>query len=199
MCSFKNKNVMKTTRFLSLLLFSISLSFVEANRVPHLAQTDAPIQTDKQEYQVTYEPFSKLIPIDKQSSATYRPMAFKVTINTSYTNRTGSTVYLPVCIVPLQPMLEKKVGDKWIVAYTPGARRCRETPVRIEPGETYRDTFNMEAFLPGRNTNLDFRVKEIEGTYRLVRAFYRIDPSGRELNLPLKERISNEFRLIRQP
>jgi hypothetical protein len=55
----------------------------------------------------------------------------------------------------------------------------------------------MEAFLPGRVTNLDFLVEEIEGTYRLVRDFYRIDPSGRELELPLEERISNEFRLIR--
>jgi hypothetical protein len=62
-----------------------------------------------------------------------------------------------------------------------------------------QQSVNMEAFLPGRNTNLDFRVKEIEGTYRLARGFYRIDQSGRELELPLKERISKEFQLIRQP
>jgi hypothetical protein len=199
----KNKNVMKTSRYFCLSLFSILLSFVGANRKPHLAQTDAPIQTDKQEYQVTYEPFSGLLSSGgKHGSPKYKPMAYKVTIKTSYTNRTGGDVYLPVCTEPRLPWLEKKVEGKWILAYDPGARMCQRTPVRIEPGETYLDTFDVEAFLPGRDTNLDFLVEEIEGTYRLVRAFYRInkgDPPWKTSDLPLEERVSNEFRLVRQP
>jgi hypothetical protein len=140
-----------------------------------------------------------LLSNDKQGSDRYRPMAFKVTINTSYTNRTGGRVYLPVCIEPFQPNLEKKVGDKWVVVYGAGGRMCRGTPVRIEPGETYRDAFKMEAFWPRRNSNLDFHEKEIDGTYRLVREIYSNYEMWREVELPLKERISNEFRLIKKP
>jgi len=194
---------MKTTRCLCLSLFSSLLSFVWTNHAPDLAQTDAPIQTDKPEYQVTYEPSSMLLSNDKQGSVTYRPKAFKVTINSTYTNRTGSTVYIPVCQVPSQPNLEKKVEGKWVVAYGPGGRLCRGVPVRIEPGETYRDTFKVEAFWPRQNGNLDFFDEEIEGTYRLVYDLHDIyiHPMGREPDrlLPLEERISNEFRLIRKP
>ncbi len=194
---------MKTTRFLCVALFSSLLSFVWTDQAPDPAQTDAPIQTDKREYQVTYEPSSMLLSNDKQGSVTYRPMAFKVNINISYTNRTGSTVYIPTCQGPLQPNLEKKVKGKWVVAYGPGGRMCRGAPVRIEPGETYRDTFKVEAFWPRRNSNLDFFDEEIEGAYRLVYDLHDIYvfPLGREPDrlLPLEERISNEFRLVRQP
>lgn len=194
---------MKTIRFLCLSLFSSLLSFVWTNQAPDVAQTDVPIQTDKREYQATYDPSSMLLSNDKQGAITYRPMAFKVKINISYTNRTGITVYIPTCQGRFRPNLEKKVKGKWVVAYGPGGRLCRGAPVRIEPGETYRDTFKVEAFWPRHNSNLDFFDEEIEGTYRLVYDLHDIYifPMGREPDrlLPLEERISNEFRLIRQP
>jgi hypothetical protein len=119
----------------------------------------------------------------------------------SYTNRTGSTVYLMKCKTPSQPALEKKIGDKWVFAYAPIQLMCLEEPIRIKPGETYRDVFYMEAF-KGKNMAPNFQVKEVAGTYRLVRSFYKTfnpkgDGTGLGELLPLEEGISNEFKLTR--
>jgi hypothetical protein len=136
---------------------------------------DAPIQTDKKTYKV---------------EVTQRSV--KITINYSYVNRTGGVVILPSCKKPYRPTLEKKVGDRWTLAIDLKEPMCGGQPVRIGPGKIYRDTFKVEAFLPGNNIRPELKVdlKEIEGVYRLVHVLSRQNQP-----LPLEARVSNEFTL----
>jgi len=156
------------------------MQFLSGERV--LAQddeklVDAPIQTDKKIYKV---------------AVTQRSVKF--TINYSYVNRTGGVVFLPSCKKPYRPLLEKKVEGRWVAAVDSIGLVCGGPPVRIGLGKTYRDTFAVEAFLPGNNMHPELKidVREIEGEYRLVHVF-----SGQNRPFPLEARISNEFRLTR--
>jgi hypothetical protein len=138
---------------------------------------DAPIQTDKKEYKV---------------AVTQRSVKF--TISYSFVNRTGGPVLLPSCKKPYRPLLEKKVEGRWEPAVDPVAFLCGGPPIRIAPGKTYRDSFEVEAFLPGNNMRPELKIdaQEIEGVYRLVHVF-----SGQHRTFPLSERVSNEFKLTR--
>src|SRR5690348_9188103 len=51
-----------------------------------------------------------------------------VTIRMTYRNTTGGPVYLPMCQGPQPPRLQKQVGDKWVVAFSPNVLACEETP-----------------------------------------------------------------------
>jgi hypothetical protein len=170
----------------------------------NIAQTEPPIRTDKRAYSVTRA--SRFIPAKGNQASSVVPVV-KAAIGASYTNRTGAAVYLPTCVTPSQPTLEKKVEGKWVVAFAWGERSCLGEPVRIEPGATYQDVFHVEASLTDNDSDSSrLRVKEIAGTYRLVRRFYKTDPRtwlsggyGRDPYisqlLPLRDRISNEFKL----
>ena len=144
------------------------------------AQTEAPIRTDKQEYSIV-----------RTSDSTVR---FK--IKTTYTNRSQYTVYLPGCPSPSPPRLEKKVGDKWVVAYQQLENLCYRDPLPVKPGETYPDTLDISIFPTGgkMGPQLNPGIKEIAGTYRIVRRIQRDYRASSPL-LPLDERISNEFEL----
>jgi hypothetical protein len=109
-------------------------------------------------------------------------------------NRTGGVVFLPSCKKPYRPRLEKKVEGGWVAAVDSIGLVCGGPPVRIGPGKSYRDTFEVEAFLPGNNLRPELKidVREIEGVYRLVHVF-----SGQNRTFPLAERVSNEFKLTR--
>jgi hypothetical protein len=138
---------------------------------------DAPIQTDKKIYKVAVT-----------------PQSVKFTINYNYENRTGGVVILPTCKRPYRPLLEKKVEGRWVTVVHPIELMCAGPPVRIEPGETYRDKFEVEAFLPGNNMHPELKVdiQEIEGVYRLVHVF-----TWQNQPLPLEDRVSNEFKLTK--
>jgi hypothetical protein len=139
---------------------------------------DAPIRTDEKIYKVEVT-----------------PQSVKFMINYSYVNRTGDTVYLPTCVRPYRPLLEKKVEGRWMSAASSFEFMCVGPPVVIGPGETYQDSFQVEAFLPGNKIvpELKVDVREIEGVYRLVHAF-----EGRDhRRLPLEDRISNEFKITK--
>jgi hypothetical protein len=138
----------------------------------------APIRTEEKTYKVEV-----------------KPQSVKFMINYSYVNRTGDTVYLPTCVRPFRPLLEKKVEGRWVSAADSFEFMCIGPPVLIGPGETYYDSFQVEAFLPGNKTipKLKVDVGEIEGVYRLVHVF-----EGRDhRRLPLEDRISNEFKLTK--
>jgi hypothetical protein len=196
--------VMKIARYAYLLLLSLLTFVARTGDAANIAQTEPPIQTDKQAYSVTRA--SRFIPAKGNHAGSVAPV-IKVAIGVSYTNRTRATVYLPTCITPSQPALEKKVKGEWVVAFAWGERLCLGEPVRIEPGTTYQDVFHVEASLTDNDSDSSrLRVREIAGTYRLVRRFYKTDPRtwasggyGRNVSLsqllPLRERISNEFKL----
>jgi hypothetical protein len=143
------------------------------------AKTEAPIRTDKQEYSITRAPDSTI----------------RVTIKTVYTNRSQSTVYLPGCPWPSPPVVEKKVGDGWVPLYSPIEFLCAKDPLPVEPGEKYTDTLNIAVAPLGSRIHpqLNPEIKEVAGTYRLVRRILR-DYRADSL-LPLEERVSNEFKL----
>jgi hypothetical protein len=169
-------------KYLTLLIASLVLVAQSLYDMRILAQdkekpVDAPIQTDKKIYKVA---------VTSQS--------VKFTINYSYVNRTSRAVFLPTCRTPYRPLIEKKIEGRWVTVFQPVELMCAGPPVRIEPGEKYRDTFDVEAFLPGNNMHPEFKVdvREIEGLYRLVHLF-----SGQDQILPMEERISNEFKLTR--
>jgi hypothetical protein len=169
-------------KYLTLLIASLALVAQSLSDRRVLAQdkekpVDAPIQTDKKVYKVAVTPRS-----------------VKFTINYSYVNRTAGAVFLPTCWRPYRPVIEKKVEGRWETVFQSAELMCAGPPVRIEPGEKYRDTFDVEAFLPGNNMHpkLKVDVREIEGVYRLVHLF-----SGQGQPLSLEDRISNEFKLAR--
>lgn len=119
----------------------------------------------------------------------------EVVIPYSYTNRTGSKVLLANCNGGVSPSLERKWEGKWVTAWTPVVLLCLSPPIEIQRGETYRDTLHVVAAAFGSKGRPQFAFEDIEGTYRL-----RWDPAYWERNsepreLPLKFRVSNEFKL----
>jgi hypothetical protein len=142
----------------------------------------APIQTGKKAYKVAITPRS-----------------VKFTINYSYVNRTGGSVSLNPCGRPARLELEKKVEGEWVTVFSPVGLLCPRQTVWIEPGETYQDTFEEEAFLPGNEMIPKFRidVREIEGVYRLVHVFFGEIQPLRLGGQILGGQISNEFILTK--
>jgi hypothetical protein len=189
---------MKIAKYSQAFLLGVVLCFVRTECTSQIAQRKAPIRTDKPIYGITYTP--KRVKIRR----------VKISIKTSYTNRTGTTVYLaPRCGGPLPLMLEKKVGDQWVAAYNLTVPACAPLSCRdissipdscvphpgypIEPGNIYIDRFDVELFPPNSDKEPKFNpaIKEIAGTYRLVRLIH-----NNQGLLPLEKRISNEFNII---
>jgi hypothetical protein len=159
------------------LLLCLLFGFVRIDSAPNLAVLDRPFRTEKDVYAVKFDGES-----------------VKLNIKTSYTNRTGGTVYLSRCKEPVEPILQKKTWRGWVVAYERPQVLCGKKPVEIKPGETFKDRFEMEAFLRGYSGLPRFEAREVPGTYRLLQRFHR----GRELGplVPFSGRVSNEFELV---
>jgi hypothetical protein len=121
---------------------------------------------------------------------------YRATIGYVYTNRSGDAVSATHCHAPPPPVLEKKVGDEWVRAYSSVMLGCLSIPhFRIAAGATYRGTLHFAAAPPGRNMAPGLEVESIPGTYRLrwgLRA--GSDPEAR--GAPTIEAISNEFRMV---
>lgn len=126
-------------------------------------------------------------------------------IEFSYTNLTDSTVYLPICgsSIP-QPVMEKRVERDWKIVYTlPHVAFSCEAFVCLEPGEEHAGNTLLLTASPQGTPNSEplFDSPTIEGEYRLVWDVYSYTwtPQARPFEphlLPLKERISNTFRLV---
>jgi hypothetical protein len=124
----------------------------------------------------------------------------ELTIEVTYTNPTGSTVYIPTCHSPHPPVLEKWQEDTWVTAYAPVVPLCLGAPVVIADGDVYAYTYRISA---ARSANWypRFEVPEIPGTYRLVwRILGTWTPDGPEpglgRELPLEQRVSNTFEIV---
>jgi len=178
--SFNPKSVVKIAKHSHALSLCLLIYAAWTEVSSGTAQTEAPIRTDKQEYSIV-----------RTSDSTVR---FK--IKTIYTNRSQYTVYLPGCPNPSPPVLEKKVGDKWVVAYQQLESLCYRDPLPVKPGETYPHTLDISIFSTGSKMGpqLNPGIKEIAGTYRIVRRIQHDNRASSPL-LPLDERISNEFEL----
>ncbi len=143
-----------------------------------LIQTDRPVYTAR---------------VDRQTVG--------LTIGLLFTNRTNRTAYLAGCGGVDPPALEKQLEEGWTLAYAPLVDLCEATPHPVNPGEVYRYTYRVAGGQPEANFFPKFQVREIEGTYRVVWEIYGDwkgrDARAREDLLPLEQRTSNPFQVVR--
>jgi hypothetical protein len=118
----------------------------------------------------------------------------RVAIRLRYTNSTDRPIYLPTCNGINPPLMEKKQGGGWVIAYAPIVPACLGPPEVIQPGKTFEYEYQVEGYAPGGRVMPQFNT-EVPGTYRLVWDAYASRNSNPEHMLPLEERISNEFEL----
>lgn len=114
----------------------------------------------------------------------------------TYTNTSDQTVYFTGCVLPEAPVLEKRVGDEWVVAYSPGALLCLSSPLDVAPGGAVDYTVGVAGctgdrcgpeWLPGP------APRSVPGTYRFRTGVATAVRDG----LPVRSRdvVSNTFRL----
>lgn len=124
----------------------------------------------------------------------------ETTIGVSLANGTEGPAYLTTCRSVNPPVLEKRVGDRWVTAYAATVLLCLGPPEVVEPGETFSYTFRVSAGLPGNNHHPKFMVDDVDGTYRLAWTVNRTwEPDGGKPGLgeqfPREATVSNEFTL----
>jgi len=94
----------------------------------------------------------------------------------------------------IRPSLEKRVGQEWLLAWSPVRLLCLSPPVVIHEGALYRDSLQIAGGRFGSDVHPQFSFEDVEGVYRL---FW--DPAGRGVGsggfeaLPDDQRISNAF------
>ena len=119
-----------------------------------------------------------------------------------FTNPVAGPVNLPTCHGVHPPVLEKLVGGRWVSAYNPPVLACLGPPLVVREGDTLDYTYRIRGAPRGSNTYPQFEVPDVVGTYRLVWHIYDGDGAGYAgaegsgRLLPLRQRVSNEFRII---
>jgi hypothetical protein len=141
---------------------------------------DAPLQTDRLEYQLQRDGEG----------------ALRVEIPFTYHNHTGKTVYLLNCNGDVSPSLQKWQGGEWVRAWSPIMLLCLSQPIQVAPDAVYEYTLHVFAAPRGSNTLPQFEVPVVDGTYRLVwHAPVHDYHSSPSTPLTLENRVSNNFRL----
>ena len=127
-------------------------------------------------------------------------IGYETEIPYSFTNRTGSKVFLANCKGNVSPGLERNHDGQWVPDWTPVKLMCLSSPVVILRGDEYHDTLRVFAGPFGSNLHPQFKSEDVGGVYRLrwEGAYSTYDPDqypfGKEL--PLGLRVSNSFVLI---
>jgi hypothetical protein len=117
----------------------------------------------------------------------------RILIRLRYTNSTDGPIYLPTCNGINPPLMQKKEGHRWVIAYAPIVQACLGPPEIIQPGKTFEYDYEVEGYEPGGRVMPQFNT-EVPGTYRLVWDAYKTwSENGAGLQLPLPNRLSNEF------
>ena len=130
---------------------------------------------------------------------TQRDGLLEVLIPVTFENRLPQPIYLQSCSRPIPPILERKVGDEWRVAWSERVLCSSVVPLYLEPGEVYEDTIHIYAHPFGDERTPQFATADVSGTHRLqwrtaLRSFdSRSRPPGEPV--PLRHRVSNEFQL----
>lgn len=124
----------------------------------------------------------------------------ETTIGLRLTNGTGGPAYLATCHGVHPPLLEKRVGDRWVTVYAQTIPLCLGAPKVLEPGEAFPYTLHVSAGVAGSGVSPRFGVDEVEGTYRLAWTVYRTwEPDRRRPEpgepFPRERTVSNEFTL----
>ncbi len=160
------------------------LSLLAACRAPEAlvsAGEHPPIRTNQSEYVITRS--ERLL---------------ETRLGLTYVNRTGAPVFIHSCGGAEPPLLEKRVGGQCVVALVPVIDLCLGSPITVAPGATYPYEYRLTAGAPGTSTAPQFQVNPVSGIYRMVWSLYSEAPPGSPPTrlLPLRERASNEFRLL---
>lgn len=114
-------------------------------------------------------------------------------ISSIYTNATGETVHIVNCEGAFGVSLEKRVGGKWVRAWSNVVPLCLSSPIVVEPGRTHEHTLRVSAGRSSSNLHPRFEVEEVAGTYRMVWSG-PVHPDGEGgAKLPAEKRISNAF------
>ena len=117
----------------------------------------------------------------------------------SFTNRTGSKVYLPNCNGGFDVRLEMQKAGEWVHIWSPVLPDCLSSPIVIEPGEVYEMTLNVTGCLEGScgprlvlppSASTPIRIVWTDALSSYDEGSF---PFGEPI--PLEERISNRFTL----
>jgi len=144
----------------------------------------------------------KLLVTDR---AEYEALVFsdhvEVTIALKYTNKTKQVRYLPGCKGPPAPVMEKREGTRWIVAFAPIELLCLSYPVpEVRPGGTFEFVFPVHGFLIYAMP--EWKPREVAGTYRVRWTVYKSmewsSPDGHVLTPEAYTATvySNEFKIV---
>jgi hypothetical protein len=117
----------------------------------------------------------------------------------SFENHLPQPIYLQRCNGVLPPVLERKVGDEWRLAWGDHEYCASQVALALAPGARYVDTLRLHAHPFGGEREPQFTSTEVAGIHRLrwdrvLRSFDAKSIPPGEL-LPLRHRISNEFQL----
>lgn len=128
-------------------------------------------------------------------------LGYRATIPWTFRNETGAPVYLAHCDGDVRPLLEMDRDGMWFPAWEPYRDPCASPPIVIQPGAIHADTLELFGAPPQSNVMPIFVFPEIEGVYRMVwpRAYATYDTLAGVPGalLPLEQRVSNRFVLVR--
>ncbi len=117
----------------------------------------------------------------------------------SFTNRTGSKVFIPTCSGGIGLALQMDQAGQWVHVWSPTHTLCLGPPIVIEPGEVYQRILNVVGCL-GRNCGSRLVLPPNPSTpIRILwlDALSSYDEDKRPFGkpIPLEERFSNRFTL----
>ncbi len=124
---------------------------------------------------------------------------YRAEIPYSFTNRTGSKVYIPNCEGRFALRLEMQESGEWVHAWSSVYGLCLDAPIVIESGEVWETTLNLAGCVVGRCAPRIRLPPSASTQYRIVwtNALSSFDPVGNPFGelIPLEERVSNRFTL----
>ena len=117
----------------------------------------------------------------------------------SFTNRTGSKVYLTGCQGQIDVRLEMETAGEWVHIWSPVRLLCRGPPIVIEPDEVYETTLHVLGCLEGKcgprlvlPSSSSTPIRILWGS---ALSSYDEDACPFGEPIPLEERVSNRFTL----
>ena len=118
----------------------------------------------------------------------------------TFTNRTGSSVYLPNCRGGFDVGLQIEEGGEWVHAWGPVLLDCLSAPIVIEADEVHETTLGVLGCTSGGKCGPRLDLPRITSTQ--VRILWRTGLSSYDEDaypfgelIPLEERVSHSFRL----
>jgi hypothetical protein len=121
---------------------------------------------------------------------------YMATVGFTYRNRSSVVLSRVGCRGPRSPDLEKKVGDRWVLAYGNIYPLCKDVPdFALLPGEASHSAFELGVFATGPHRGPLLMVESIEGVFRL-RSEFTVGRDATARDAARRQLLSNEFRLV---